>query len=539
MATCLGIYIDKNIIKYAKVSRDNDKITIDAFGIKTYTDLVSTINQVVSETYSFKIPISVNVSNETYEYFYMTKLLSKKDIKRAVETEYESICYERKYNYNALETRYTFADDANDKDKIKVIHMAINKLETTKILQEFEGKDLKIMAPISFSIANIAPLNAKENSLIVNMEDITTVTTIIGEKIFDIKKIDKGAEQVLDLINDKENSYSKAYEICKNTTIYTMEGQELQEKESEYLEDIVPTLYSIADEVKNLINTSLIKINKVYLTGTLSVVNNIDLYFEEILNGVKCEILKPFFLEDTPKINIKDYIEVNSAIGLALQGLGIGIKEANFKKKSFWEQLPTLLTSDVSDLKKNKSSKGNKKTFNFNFNSPKIRTWAIRELSGILFIGIIYIGISTYIYKGITSKNEEINDVREDINKQIALIKADETSVQNKTNEYNNLVSNLQKSNDEITEKNSYKNVIPKLLMQIMNIIPKEVQLTQIENTGNRKIVINAQSEKYEQLAYFKALLKSNAVLEPSSVISTEAEKSGNIVRIVIEGELP
>lgn len=537
MSTCLGIYIDKNIIKYAKVSRDNEKITIDAFGIKVYTDAVTAINQIISETYSFKIPISVNISNEAYEYFYMTKLLNKKDIKKAVETEFESICYERKYNYNALETRYTLIDDINDKDKIKVINMSTNKLEITKILQQFEGKNVKVISPISFSIANIAPLKKKENILIVNMEDITTVTTITGEKIYDIKKINKGAEEVLDSINQKENSYLKAYEICKNTTIYTMEGQELQEKENEYLGSIVPTLYAIAEEVKKIINSSLFKINKVYLTGTLSVVNNIDLYFEEILNGTNCQILKPFFIEDTQKINMKDYIEVNSAIGLALQGLGLGIKEANFKKKSFWEQLPTLLTADVSTLTKNKSKSSSKKIINFN--SPKIKTWAIRQLSGILLIGIIYTSLSLYIYSGIKDKKNEIAKVTEDINKQIALIKTDQTSVQNKTSEYNNLISNLQKSNDEINEKNSYKNVIPKLLMEIMNIIPKEVQLTQIENTTDRKIIINAQSEKYEQLAYFKALLKSNGVLEPTSVISTEAEKSGNIVKIVIEGELP
>ncbi len=72
-----------------------------------------------------------------------------------------------------------------------------------------------------------------------------------------------------------------------------------------------------------------------------------------------------------------------------------------------------------------------------------------------------------------------------------------------------------------------------------MYVIPKEVVLTSIENPNARKIVINAQSEKYEQLAYFKALLKSKGVLEPSSVVSSEATKEGSTVKIVIEGELP
>ena len=69
-------------------------------------------------------------------------------------------------------------------------------------------------------------------------------------------------------------------------------------------------------------------INKIYITGTASAINNIDLYFEEIIGGIKCEILKPFFIDTTElKISTKEYIEVNSAIALALEGLGFANKE--------------------------------------------------------------------------------------------------------------------------------------------------------------------------------------------------------------------
>ena len=97
-----------------------------------------------------------------------------------------------------------------------------------------------------------------------------------------VEKIEEGAKTVLDSINIKENSYSKAYEICKNTTIYTLEGKELlQEEENQYLEDIMPTLYSIVQEVKKIIDNSLNRIDKIYITGTGSIINNIDLYFQE------------------------------------------------------------------------------------------------------------------------------------------------------------------------------------------------------------------------------------------------------------------
>lgn len=58
------------------------------------------------------------------------------------------------------------------------------------------------------------------------------------------------------------------------------------------------------------------------------------------------------------KINIKDYIEVNSAISLALYGDGEGIEGINFKKQGINGKMPDWLKVDVgSKPKGNKSSK--------------------------------------------------------------------------------------------------------------------------------------------------------------------------------------
>ena len=475
-----------------------------------------------------------------YNYFYMSDLLNKKDLDKAINTEFESLCYEKQYNPNALESRYALVNDENDKDKIKVIHVSANKIKINKIIQDFDEKKIETISPISLSIANIAPLKQKENSIIVNIEDITTITTIVGQKVYNVQKLEIGAEQILDAINEKENSYLKAYEICKNTTIYTMEGKELQDKENEYLEYIVPTLYSISTQLKDIINSNLFKINKVYITGIASAINNIDLYFEEILDGVKCEILKPFFVEDSPKINMKDYIEVNSATALALQGLGYGVRNINFKKKSFWENLPDILSADVSiGGKGGKNSSEKKSPFNINISTVQIKSWLTRGLSGVLILSIAYIGIATYINGQLKKKNEEAQQVENQIKAQISAMDTDKKKVDSKASEYATLTTNLRNATNQINDKNSYKNVIPTVLSEIMYTIPVEVQLTSIENTSDRKIVINAQSTKYEQLAYFKALLKSRGVLKPTSVVSSEAVKEGSIVKIVIEGELP
>ena len=239
-------------------------------------------------------------------------------------------------------------DSQLDKDKIKIIHVADNKIELNKREQEVEGYHLANISPISMSIPNLLQIEKDENSLIVNIEDDTVITTILGGKIFNIDMIEEGSRDILSKINSKENSYSTSYEICKNTTIYTSNGRELQTEHQTYLADIMPTLYNIVNQVSKIINNSVEKIRKVYITGTAALVNNIDLYFQEYLPDTQCEILKPYFIENTGDINIKDYIEVNSAISMALMGLGEGVTGMNFKKKTLSDQIPSWMKVEVN-----------------------------------------------------------------------------------------------------------------------------------------------------------------------------------------------
>ena len=60
--SCLGLYVEENLIKYAKVSRDRDKLKVESFGIKFYDRIGEAIEQVIQETYSQKTPISINLS---------------------------------------------------------------------------------------------------------------------------------------------------------------------------------------------------------------------------------------------------------------------------------------------------------------------------------------------------------------------------------------------------------------------------------------------------------------------------------------------
>ena len=544
MTSCLGIYIEPNIIKYAKISKDHDVLRVESFGIKFYEQLGEAINQVVSDTYSFKTPISINLSEETYQYFYMFTLLNKTDLKKAIQTEFESFCVDKGINKNSVETRYALVNSIEDKEKVKVIHISSNKTSIVNQEQDFAEYKLSTIAPISISIANIANLKQKENAIIVNMENETTITTILDQKIYQIDKIKEGSAQVLEGIRMRENSYSKAYEICKNSTIYTMEGRELQQEDNEYLDNIMPTLYNIATQVRDIIANSTIKIEKIYLTGTLSVVNNIDLYFQEVLQTDKVEILKPFFIKDTLKINIKDYIEVNSAIALALQGLEYGLKDINFKKQTLQNSIEDLIGKLNIGKKDKEEKKPNKiltSLFSTNFKGKldKVESWTLRTMGGVLILIIVYAIFAMFLNSEIDKKTQQIGEVRQYTLNQISLINADITSLKNKTSEYQSMSENLRNISNQVSENNKNRNNIPNLLTQLRHSMPQGVQITSIENTNTKHIIIQAQSQKYEQLGYFKAILKTQGILSPDTVVSTTGEKSGDIVKVRIEGDLP
>ena len=389
------------------------------------------------------------------------------------------------------------------------------------------------------SIPNLVQVRSNENSLIVNIEDDTVITTIMGGKIFNVDIIEEGSRDILSKINLKENSYSKSYEICKNTTIYTSEGRELQAEQQIYIDDIMPTLYNIVGQVNKIISSYTDKIEKVYITGTAALINNIDLYFQEYLPDVECEILKPYFIEKTRDISIKDYIEVNSAISMALMGLGEGVTGMNFKKKTFSDQIPNWLKIDVNPDKSKKEQKnlGGFFTWDLGQKLDKTEKSLIRIAVALFLLVVIYSAFSGLLSYQMDEKEKEANDSIAQTNSQIQLANSDNEKIKSKTNEYSTMIQNLQDANDRITDRNKTRNAIPNLLNQIMSVIPESVQLTSIENDTGTHVVINAQSNKYEQLGFFVAKLKNDVIL--NNVISTAGQKDGGIVTIKIEGDLP
>ena len=543
MASCLGLYIEENIIKYAKVSKDNDIIKIDSFGIKFYDKLVEAIDQVIAETYSYKTPISINSTNENYNYFYVFNLLNKKDMHNYIKTEFESLCYEKEQNADVFETRYVLVNDLDDKEKVKAIHISINKGELVRKAEILEKYKLASISPLALDISNLieADKNASaENIAIVNIENKTTVTTIIDNKIYDVFSIEAGTKDILEKIDAKENSYAKAYEICKNSTIYTTEGKELQYEENVYLDDIMPTLYNIVGQVKKILNDSLNKIDKVYISGTASVINNIDIYFQEYLEDVKCEILRPYFIKAIgTEINMKDYIEVNSAIALGLQGLGEGLKGINFKKESITDKLPEWMNIEIGTSKSGKPNPWLSKIdlkMDFKDALSDFEKGLIRGTAGLVLLMILYGFGSSALLGLIRSKVDETETNKAKLQTQLVAINSDKTKVDQKASEYTSLVASIEEKNQAETENKRLKYAIPTLLNEIMYVVPVNVQLTSITNSGT-KITIVAQSDKYEQLGIFVTKLEQDGIL--ANVVNDTSQKQNDVVTVTIEGELP
>ncbi len=547
MPSCLGLYIENNMIKYAKISKDHDNFRIDSFGMKFFDNINESIKQIVSETYSYKTPICVNISDEKYYYAQIFSLLNKKYIEKAVSTEFDLYCNETGKNRKALEYRNLLVPNLEDKDKRTSLYAYADKSNIVGRLQLLDSYRVSKIVPLPLSIVNLSNFADKKNSIIVNIEKNTSVTTVVNGQIQRVDIIENGMKEVLDSIMIKENSYAKAYEICKNTTIYTTQGRNLQVEENEYMEDIMPSLYKIIEKLKEIIINNEIEISNIYITGLAAVINNIDLYFEENFPDKKCEILTPFFIKKTNvKLNIKDYIEVNSAISLALQGIGIGNKEINFKRNNGLEELSNLLRLEKepkksdnvnSKTKKNISNLKNGINFDLGEALDKVEVGMLRTAITLLILILIFIIFSKTITNQIAKKEQEAQSYITYTEDEISDIAANTRTVKSRAEQYNSLIEKIEEASEKLTQSYARKNVLPNFLTEIMFNIPKEVQLLSIKNPSGKTIKIEAQAEEYEQLGYFIAKIKNEGIL--TDVTSSSGTKKDELIKITIQGNLP
>ena len=110
------------------------------------------------------------------------------------------------------------------------------------------------------------------------------------------------------------------------------------------------------------------------------------------------------------------------------------------------------------------------------------------------------------------NKKKEAEEAVQDTNTKISTVNGYNTKLNSRITEYKNMVTAIEEKNNKLAENKRYKNLIPNFMNNIMAVIPKEVQLTSMSNTNATHIVLEAKSEKYEQLAYFKTKIKNEGI---------------------------
>ena len=543
MQSCLGIYIQDNLIKYAKVVKEKENIKVEAFGTKFYEDLKTAIDQIVDETNSTKLPISINISEEQYDYFEVFSLLNKQALKKSIDIEFELACEEKGIDKNSMEKRYMFVLNPENTEKMKAINVSVKKdiLENEKEL--FEKYNLVSIQPLSTSITNLLKLNNNKTEIIVNMEEKTYLTFIRNGQIDQIEELETNIVEALEEITKRENSKNKAYEILKNITISAQEFTPLEE-ETEYMEDVVPVLFKMLNEIKTKIAEYGYPINKIYFTGTGVTINNVDMYFQDRLNDIECEILKPTFAEaQSLKIGIKDYIEVNSAISMALNGLGVGTtNELNFEAK---ENKMNIADFSVANIGKGKIPKISKIKSLKESSKEKLSPFEkliIRLIALCAIFIICYSVISGQIMNSMNTRYASAEEKIKETTNSIEEMQNNTEAIDYLTKEYKSMTARL--NNEDLDEEDAVfrERELPNFLTKIATTIPTEVRLVSLENTEDRHIVIQARSLKYQQLGYFKTILEVNNILKNVSsstgVKYHDEEENQDYILITIEGDL-
>ncbi len=590
MSNCLGIYAENNIIKYAKLTtgKDGGSLKLATYGVRFSDNKKETIKQIVQETNSTSDFVATNIIGETYENVEVFSKLSKKDTKELVNSEFVNICDTNGTIPSVLDMRFRLSKNTGDSDKYKAICVSTYKSELANIFQEFSDSKINSIAPLGTSIVNILPSKGVDTqAAIVNIEEETVVTVLSGGEIVEIKSFPIGMKDVLPKLAEKYNSYSKAYEACKGVSAYIEDIYSLEDSDREVLDLLIPMLYELRQKIEQHLKPYMPAINKIYLSGSGIIINNLDLYFQEVFTDKTCELLVPYFLQKDSN-SLKDIVEVNTAIALAFNGIGYNDKEMDYmfggtanqvqsealKKKAteIWDTVKVKAKEFVTSSSPARLKAAKKKKIDIDFNDEVIDTgddqpsvqfgeddtfeddgniafftpteaWMARFAGATLLSFCLYSGAAYYTQSVISNKRAEVSSESAKVNSWISEAKADTRSVDEETQKYVTMKNNLSELLNKVTTRNVSFD-IPNFMSKLMFVIPENVKVTSIsvipttsaDEKKTQKVTMYAESGQYAQLGYFVSRLKLDKVL--TNVDMSVESMSGNI-KIKINGELP
>ncbi len=591
MPSCLGIYTDRNMIKYAKVTSVTEKIagqilTLEAYGVKFYDNLQATIDEIAEEVgmsahatpgqitlAGATTSVGLALSNEEYYITDVFSNLKRKDMHQLILSDYQEKMGDNALSTSVMEMRVKLALNSGSIDKHLAICAMTSTGELANIRRNFEKYKVDSICPLSISIKNLFENQGiDEEAIVVNIEDKTTITVFHRNEIQYATAISLGTQEIISKLAEKYNSAAKAYEALKKVSAYIEDSYDMDEESREILDVVVPVLYDIRQQVDAIVTPYLKDAKVIYITGAGAVINNIDLYFGEVFLDTPCKLLKPFFAGRDSE-NMKEIIEVNSAIALALDGVGMSDKDLNFvaaSKKAANLQGVRVITDKVKALdikgkvknakgkagdfikKLNAPASGKKKKRNVDFdeslldnaNSEEITETSYGRIDSFLtratvFVATLLIGYivaGTLINNKILAKYKEINAEISKVNAAIAKADEDAAYLKGRADEYVVITEKLSAIITKINKESRKTYNIPNFMSKLMFIMPSGVKVTSINVQETGDVQIKAESGQYAQLGFLVSRIKLEAVLldVDMEVVSVE----GNI-KIIVSGVLP
>ena len=322
MASALGIFIDRNIIKYAKLNGTKDKLKVESYGMKYGENHKELLKQIIEETNSSKNNVVINAAEIHYEETSIFSMLKKKDYDKAVEVAYEEIIDKQKLRPELLEYGYILSKNPADSEKLHVL-LGIQEKGAMETRANLFGQNVMLYSqmPIGISISNI--YESSLPALIVNIEEDTYITEIYDTEPIKVTRIATGTKNIIDTINNEENSISKSYEVLRNMVLPTDDMDQISFEGNEYATVIVSEVMKIVTEIKSVMKKRPGIYKKMYISGTGATISNLETFIEKLIDDVECDILRPAGIEGQKKVAIKEYVDVNSAIALACEALRI------------------------------------------------------------------------------------------------------------------------------------------------------------------------------------------------------------------------
>ena len=540
MSSCLGIYLDGNVAKYARLSIDNNKlINVENYGIRFVSDdYDKTIKNIISDTSSQNIPVVINPRDDIY---YNTQVYEqvqdKSYIPSIMKLEFESWCEKNakvpdKYSYV-----YMVSDAKNTDNKKNTI---INITPKSIINDDLNiSKNISGIIPAKPIVKRLVS-NDESNYILINIDTTLSITVVINKKIVEFKSYSTGMKQLLADFTANLGSYEKSYSTCKQMNVYT-EGESSNDPTLEQI--VEPIFQEILKECLTIVNRYKTNISQIFLTGIGTAFTNVDLLFSQFLD-IKCTMLKPFFIKDTSDVRyMSEIVEATEAIALAYEFLNPAFPELQYvaTKVKFNNKINKMFSGSVKV--KSKSAKENKPEKEHKVNNIKVTDKTLDIVTYISIVSIVvlisYIFFSVIYTSSVNKMIKNMEDKKKNIVATTQTVNEDITYISNNMNQYKEVNDEIEAIKNKIESnqigKFSTYNVAA-LLQNIIKIIPTNVQLVNISSDDNKKVTITASSSEYEDLGYFFAQIKLESVLNNAKILKVN---NGATTTVEIGGDLP